>query len=77
MHEDDEQLNAQISIIANGQPRVLPVGSTVAALLDSLNITATYVVVQLNDVIIPRLDYAVTTLQSGYKLEIITMVGGG
>ncbi len=77
MHKDDKLLTEQICITANGQPHVLPLGSTVATLLDSLNITAKYVVVQLNGIIIPRPDYAATALQSNCKLEIITMVGGG
>lgn len=78
MHETDKSVTAPIiTIIANGRPHVLPMGSTVTTLLNSFNITATYVVIQLDGVIIPRSDYASTVLQSDCKLEVITMVGGG
>ncbi|GAC1366347.1 MAG: hypothetical protein NVS2B12_21720 [Ktedonobacteraceae bacterium] len=78
MHEINETSTLQnITISANGQPRVLPAGSTIASLLASLDIQANRVVVQLDGVIIPRPDYPATTLQPGCKLEIITMVGGG
>ena len=78
MHESNEVLSAQdISITANGQQYMLPMGSTIAVLLSSLNVTAKYVVVQMDGVIIPRSDYAETALQAGCKLEVVTMVGGG
>jgi sulfur carrier protein len=78
MHETNEVLSAQdISITANGQCYMLPVGSTIAALLNSLNVTAKYVVVQMDGAIIPRSDYAATILQADCKLEVVTMVGGG
>ncbi len=78
MHETNDVLNTQdIAITANGQRYTLPVGSTIAALLSSLNVTAKYVVVQMDGAIIPRSDYADTALQADCKLEVVTMVGGG
>lgn len=78
MSEADEALTMQdITITANGHSYVVPVGSTIATLLNSLNVTAKYVVVQLDGVIIPRSDFDATVLQADCKLEIIAMVGGG
>ncbi len=66
-----------IMVTANGQSYTFPIGSTVAMLLISLEVTAKYVVVQMNGDIIPRSDYASTVLQPNCKLEVVTMVGGG
>ena len=66
-----------ITVTANGLVYTLPIGSTVATLLTSLNVTAKYVVVQMDGDIIPRPAYASTVLQPDCRLEIVTMVGGG
>lgn len=66
-----------ITIIANGQPRTILADSTVADLLRELKISPTYVVVQLEGVIVPRPDFAQTVLREQSKVEIITLVGGG
>ena len=74
MSETDTQT---INISANGQPRTIQAGSTVADLLRELKIAPTYVVVQLDGVIVPRPDFAQTVLSEHCKVEIITLVGGG
>ncbi len=66
-----------ITIIANGQPRAIDAGSTVADLLHVCNIEPKYVVVQLEGDIVPRADIAHVILRDGNKLEIVTLVGGG
>jgi len=66
-----------ITIIANGQPRTIKANSTIADLLQQLNIAPTRVVAQLNGEIVPRDAFAQAALQQGYKLELVTMVGGG
>jgi sulfur carrier protein len=65
------------TIIANGQPRTIKAGSTVADLLQELNIAPTRVVAQLDGIIVPRSEFDKAILQGGCKLEIVTMVGGG
>ncbi len=70
-------LKKTITILANGQPRVSKAGSTVADLLQELNIKPTYVVVQLDGEIVQRTDFAQVALQEGSKVEIITLAGGG
>jgi thiamine biosynthesis protein ThiS len=66
-----------ITIIANGQPRIVKTNSTIANFLQQLNIAPIRVVAQLNGDIVPRSEFDQTVLQDGYKLELVTMVGGG
>jgi len=66
-----------ITIIANGQPRDIPAGSTIADLLHTLQITHKRVVAQLDGEIVPRETFDQAILREGSKLELITMVGGG
>ncbi len=64
-------------IIANGQPRSVKAGSTIADLLQELNIAPMRVVAQLDGVIVSRSEFDKVVLQESCKLEIVTMVGGG
>jgi sulfur carrier protein len=66
-----------ITIVANGQPRTVKAGSTIADLLRELTIAPTRVVAQLDGVIVQRSDFAGSTLQEGSQLELVTLVGGG
>ncbi len=67
----------KIEIVANGSPRVIEAGSSVADLLKSLDISPSRVVVQLDGNIVWQPDLGKTLLKSGSRLEIVTMVGGG
>ena len=77
MNETTKPNPDTITIIANGQPRLVKTSSTIADLLQQLNIRANRVVAQLNGVIVARSEFDKTVLQQGCKLEIVTMVGGG
>ena len=66
-----------ITIIANGQPRAIKAGSTIADLLQELAIAPARIVAQLDGVIVPRSDFAQSILQEGCQLELVTLVGGG
>ena len=65
------------TIMANGQPRSVKAGSTIADLLQELNIAPTHVVAQLDGVIVSRSEFDKAVLRGGCKLEIVTLVGGG
>jgi len=65
------------TIIANGQPRSVKAGNTIADLLQELNIAPTRVVAQLDGVIVSRSEFDKAVLQEGCKLELVTIVGGG
>ena len=65
----------QISV--NGQPRSVPEGQTVAALLAELKLEPRYLAVERNRVLVPRRQHANCILEEGDQLEIVTLVGGG
>lgn len=61
----------------NGQPRPLPAGGSVAALLDELGFTGQPVLVECNGVALFPRDFAATRLTGGEAVEIIRIVAGG
>lgn len=66
-----------MKINVNGQPRDIGPGTTVAALLESLDLPVKATVVQRNDAILDRACYAETTLAENDTLELVRFVGGG
>lgn len=61
----------------NGQPRELPDGLTVAALLALLEIKAPRVAVEVNAEVVVKSRHGQTALKAGDQVEIVTFVGGG
>ena len=66
-----------MNILVNGAPREVPEGTTVAALLTELEMTARHVAVEVNLELVPRARHAEHALREGDRLEIVTLVGGG
>ena len=66
-----------MQIIANGQPRDISDGTTVAGLLDALKLTGKPVAVEVNLELVPRQQHAEHRLAEGDRVEIVTLVGGG
>ena len=66
-----------MTITINGEPRELPSGTTLDALLDVLGARRDGTAVALNDGVVPRADHASTALHDGDRLEIIVAVAGG
>ena len=64
-------------IHVNSQDRRVAAGSTVAALLDSLQLLPKSLAVELNEQVVPRSEHGTTVLQPGDRIEIVTFVGGG
>ena len=60
----------------NGQPRDLPDGCTIAALLDALD-TVRGVAVARNDRVVPRAQHESCAIADGDRIEIIRAVAGG
>ncbi|MGQ0634586.1 MAG: sulfur carrier protein ThiS [Planctomycetaceae bacterium] len=65
----------QISV--NGQPREVDDGTTVARLLDELQMPPRYLAVERNCELVPRASHAACVLKPGDRVEIVTLVGGG
>ena len=61
----------------NGEPRKLPEGLTITALVTHLDIKTDRVAVELNQQIVPRGNWDTTMLKDGDHLEIVHFVGGG
>jgi len=66
-----------VKIVMNGQPRDIEPGTTIARLIESLNMQPRYLAVERNFELVPRARHAQCMLKDGDKLEIVTLVGGG
>ena len=66
-----------IEVTVNGEPKRVPSGESVAALLDSLHIASERVAVELNKSIVRKRDWQQTTVPNGSAIEIVEFVGGG
>ena len=67
----------QMKIIVNGEPSEIQENTTVAALLDSLEIGRERVAVEVNLDIVKKSEYDAHNLSEGDKVEIVHFVGGG
>lgn len=66
-----------IQVTVNGENREMPENSTVAQLVEALELTGKRIAVELNGEIVPKSQHAVTPIQPGSSLEIVVAVGGG
>ncbi len=66
-----------MQIRVNGEPKDIPDGITVAALVAELGLAGGPVAVERNRELVPRRDHATTPLAPGDELEIVHFVGGG
>jgi len=66
-----------VQIEVNGQPREVPDGTTVVALLEALGLGSTLVAVERNEEIVPRAEHARCVLGAGDRVEVVEFVGGG
>lgn len=67
----------EMRLTVNGKERTLPPGTTVAGLLDRLDLVPGTVVVERNREILERNRYDDVTLEDGDRLELVHFVGGG
>ncbi len=66
-----------LPVRVNGEPRTVPSGTTVADLLDALELVPGMVVVERNRQIVDRSRYVEVDLEAGDVLELVHFVGGG
>jgi sulfur carrier protein len=66
-----------VKIVFNGQLRETPEATTVADLLEQLNLSSRHVAVEVNCEVVPRGRHADYVLSDGDQLEVVTFVGGG
>jgi thiazole synthase len=67
----------KMRLTINGEDRTIENATTVADLLEQLQISATKVAVERNLEIVPKTSYGATPLGDGDKLEIVHFIGGG
>ena len=80
MEEDDEgegQGQGRLTVIVNGEARVIPAGTTVVGLLESMELGPKWVVVERNGEPVEKRDMATTVLTDGDRLELVKAVAGG
>lgn len=61
----------------NGREHELPEGSTVAELIAELALDPRMLAVERNQELVPRAQHALTQLEEGDRVEVVTLVGGG
>ncbi len=67
-----------MNLVINGQDYFdLPIGMTVAALLDHLELPRKKIAVERNMEIVPKSAFDTQALSEGDRLEIIHFIGGG
>lgn len=66
-----------LSIHLNGEIRMVPAHTTLAALLGLSGYRERRVAVEINGEIVPRSQHAHTVLADGDRIEIVQAIGGG
>jgi sulfur carrier protein len=67
----------RITFQLNGEPHSVEAGTAVAQLLEELKLKPNRVAVEINLAVVPKLDFARTTINEGDHVEVINFVGGG
>jgi sulfur carrier protein len=66
-----------VKVQVNGEARELAENSTVATLLEQLELASRPVAVEVNLEVVPRAQHAEHVLEDADQIEIVTLVGGG
>ena len=66
-----------MQLIINGDTRSFEAPLTLAALIEQLGLKLDRVAVEYNRTLLPRAQWAETSLADGDRLEIVQFVGGG
>jgi sulfur carrier protein len=66
-----------MKVLANGNPREVPAGASVADLVASLAGQQTGIAVALNGEVVPRRAWPARPLAEGDQVEVVTAVQGG
>lgn len=66
-----------VSVTVNGIPRRLPQAPTLDRVVAELTTAASGVAAAVNEAVVPRSRWSVTTLADGDRVEVLTAVQGG
>ncbi|MEZ6093565.1 MAG: sulfur carrier protein ThiS [Pirellulaceae bacterium] len=67
----------EIEITVNDETRAMPSGSTLGALVETLNLTGKPIAIEVNGCIVSANTFAKHPLQNNDRIEIVTLMGGG
>ncbi|MEU0624769.1 sulfur carrier protein ThiS [Streptomyces rubiginosohelvolus] len=68
---------ATVSVSVNGEARAVPTGTDLGALVAALTQARSGVAAAVNESVVPRGQWAATTLGEGDRVEVLTAVQGG
>ncbi|SBU88743.1 sulfur carrier protein [Streptomyces sp. Ncost-T6T-1] len=68
---------ATVSVSVNGEARAVPAGTDLDALVGTLTRARSGVAAAVNESVVPRGQWAATTLGDGDRVEVLTAVQGG
>jgi sulfur carrier protein len=66
-----------VSIVVNGEPRIVRRGTTLAQLVSQLAGEPRGVAVAIDREVVPRATWADRTIEEGANVEVVTAVAGG
>jgi sulfur carrier protein len=68
-----------MTILLNGEPRELPPGTTVRALLGELEVPggARGVAIAVDAAVVPRAEWETTRIDDGARVEVVRAIQGG
>ncbi|MEU2574575.1 sulfur carrier protein ThiS [Streptomyces anulatus] len=66
-----------VSVSVNGEARAVPAGTDLDALVATLTPARSGVAAAVNESVVPRGQWATTTLGEGDRVEVLTAVQGG
>jgi sulfur carrier protein len=69
--------DSRLSLLVNGEPRLMAPGSTLADLVAALGLERKRVAVAVNRDIVSRRSFGERRLAAGDRIEILEAVGGG
>ena len=61
----------------NGEDRAIDDGTTLAQLVDQLDLAGKRLAIEVNDELVPRSEHAQHALADGDRVEIVQAIGGG
>lgn len=70
-------VSATVSVSVNGEVRAVPAGTDLDALVATLTPARSGVAAAVNESVVPRGQWAATTLGEGDRVEVLTAVQGG
>lgn len=66
-----------IKITLNGKPNEVKAGTRISALLAKWKIRPELVTVEVNEIILQKLEYETTEIREGDRVEFVFYMGGG